>query len=237
MYISRSRRFAAGLPPLPVAPDKPIVCYVTDRKSAGAGAPLENLLEKIRAAVEARVDWIQIREKDLPARELLALAREAVGITQTLGGKTRVLLNDRLDVALAAGAAGVHLGRESVPTKDVVKWCRAGNAPAGFLIGASCHSMEEAREAGKARADYLFYGPIYDTPSKRAFGQPQGVDRMAEASAAVGIPVIAIGGINERNAAECLRAGAAGIAAIRMFQESKDGPALAAILARLHGGN
>jgi len=183
------------------------------------------------------VDWIQIREKDLPARELLTLGREAVGISQTPGRVTRVLVNDRLDVALSAGAAGVHLGQESVPAKDVVKWCRAGNAPAGFLIGASCHSLKEAREAEKAGADYLFYGPIYDTPSKRAFGQPQGVDRMAEASAAVGIPVIAIGGINERNAAECLRAGAAGIAAIRMFQESKDGPALAAILARLHGGN
>jgi thiamine-phosphate pyrophosphorylase len=183
------------------------------------------------------VDWIQIREKDLPARELLALAREAVGISQSAGGKTRVLVNDRLDVALAAGAAGVHLGRESVPAKDVVKWCREGNAPAAFLIGVSCHSVEETREAEKAGADYVFFGPVYDTPSKRAFGQPQGVERLAEASAAVRIPVIAIGGIDAQNAGECLRAGAAGIAAIRMFQEAKDGPALAEIIAQLHGKN
>ena len=222
---------------MPAALDKPLVCYVTERKTAGAGARTEILLEKIRASVEVRVDWIQIREKDLPARELLALAREAVGITQTLGRKTQVLVNDRLDVALAAGAAGVHLGRESVPAKEVVKWCRAGNAPPGFLIGVSTHSLEETREAKMAGADYVFFGPIYDTPSKRAFGQPQGVARLAEASAAVRIRVIAIGGINQQNAAECLRAGAKGIAAIRMFQEAKDGPALAEIIARLHGRN
>ncbi len=130
----------------------------------------------------------------------------------------------------------MHLGRESVPAKEVVTWCRAGNAPAGFLIGVSCHSLEETREAEKAGADYVFFGPIFDTPSKRAFGQPQGVARLAEASAAVRIPVIAIGGINEQNAAECLRAGAAGIAAIRMFQEAKQGPALTEIVARLHSG-
>jgi thiamine-phosphate pyrophosphorylase len=222
---------------LPAAPDKPIICYVTDRKSLSPGPSVENLLVKIRASVEARVDWIQIREKDLPARELLTLAREAVGISQTPGRVTRVLVNDRLDVALAAGAAGVHLGQESVPAKEAVKWCRAGNAPAGFLIGVSCHSLEETREAEKAGADFLFYGPIYETPSKRAFGQPQGIARLAETSAAVGIPVIAIGSINERNAAECLRAGAAGIAAIRMFQEAKDAPALGEMIARLHGGN
>jgi thiamine-phosphate pyrophosphorylase len=222
---------------LPAAADKPIVCYVTDRKSLGPGEPVENLLAKIRAAVEAHVDWIQIREKDLPARELLALAQESVGITKTLGGKTQVLVNDWLDVALAAGAAGVHLGRESVPATEVVKWSRAGNAPPGFLIGVSCHSLEETREAEKAGADYVFFGPIYDTPSKRAFGEPQGIARLKEASAGVRIPVIAIGGVNERNAAECLRAGAAGIAAIRMFQEAKDGPVLGEILTRLHGGN
>lgn len=202
----------------------------------GPGAPVENLLEKIRAAVGAQVDWIQIREKDQTTRELLALAQEAVGITQTRGGKTRVLVNDRLDVALACGAAGVHLGRESVPAKEVVKWCRAGNAPDRFLIGVSCHSVEETQAAESAGADYVFFGPIYDTPSKRAFGNPQGIARLVEVSAAVRIPVIAIGGINEQNAAECLRAGAKGIAAIRLFQEAKDGPALVESVAGLRGG-
>src|SRR5271167_589508 len=128
----RSKRFAAGLPPLPLALDQPIVCYVTDRKSLGSAAPIQSLLEKIRAAAQAGVDWIQIREKDLPARELIAVVQEAVGIVQSSAGKVSVIVNDRLDVALAAGAAGVHLGGGSSPGREVVRWCRAGNAPAGF---------------------------------------------------------------------------------------------------------
>src|SRR5713226_9834008 len=116
----RLRRFAAGLPPLPAAPDNLVVCYVTDRKSLGPGssASVPSVLEKIRAAAQAGVDWIQIREKDLPAHELLALAREAVSIVRSSAGKARVIVNDRLDVALAAGAAGVHLGGESAPARE-----------------------------------------------------------------------------------------------------------------------
>ena len=106
----------------------------------------EGVLGKIRAAVAAGVDWVQIREKDLSGRDLLALAREAVAGR----GLARVIVNDRLDVALAAGAAGVHLGRESLSARDVVRWCRSGNAPAEFLIGVSCHGLEEAREAESA---------------------------------------------------------------------------------------
>ncbi|HYL67919.1 MAG TPA: thiamine phosphate synthase [Candidatus Limnocylindria bacterium] len=219
---------------MPAAPDQPIVCYVTDRKSLGLTAPVESLLEKIRAAAQAGVDWIQIREKDLPARELLALVREAVAIVQSGGGKAVVIVNDRLDVALAAGAAGVHLGGESAPAREVVRWCRAGNAPAGFRIGVSCHSIEETCEAGSAGADYAFFGPIYDTPSKKSYGAPQGIGRLKEVCTAMLIPVIAIGGVNEQNAAECIRAGAAGIAAIRMFQEAKSAQALTEAVAQLH---
>jgi thiamine-phosphate pyrophosphorylase len=229
----RSRLFAAGLPPLPAAPDKPIVCYVTDRNALGSATPVASLLEKIRAAAQAGVDLIQIREKDLPARELLALAREAIGIGQSFGGKALVIVNDRLDVALAAGAAGVHLGGESAPVRDVVRWCRAGNVPVGFRIGISCHSVEETREAESAGSAYAFFGPVFDTPSKRSYGAPQGIARLKEVCAAVRIPVIAIGGVNEKNAAECMRAGAAGIAAIRMFQEAKSAEALAKTVALL----
>jgi thiamine-phosphate pyrophosphorylase len=233
MCSLRLRRFAAGLPPLSPAPDKPVVCYVTDRKLLGTAAPVPSLLEKIRMAAQAGVDWIQIREKDLPVRELLTLTREAVSIADSSGRKTLVIVNDRLDIALAAAAAGVHLGSESVPARDVIRWCRAGNAPSGFRIGVSCHTMEDASEAESAGADYVFFGPIFDTPSKRSFGAPQGISRLKDVCSAVRIPVIAIGGMNKENAAESIRAGAAGIAAIRMFQEAKSPQALAEAVARL----
>jgi thiamine-phosphate pyrophosphorylase len=212
---------------------KPIVCYVTDRKALDAADPAGNVLAKIRAAMAAGVDWVQIRERDMPARELLGLAKAAGGIG---AGGARVIVNDRLDVALAAGAAGVHLGGESVPGREVVRWCREGNAPAGFLIGVSCHSLEEAREAEDLGASYVFFGPVFETPSKKKFGPPQGIARLGEACRAVRLPVIAIGGVNEGNVAECLRAGAAGIAAIRMFQESSEAETLKRAIKRIHDG-
>ena len=189
----------------------------------------EGVLGKIRAAITAGVDWVQIREKDLTGRELLALVRDAVAGS----GSTRVIVNDRLDVALAAGAAGVHLGRESLSALDVVNWCRSGNAPPDFLIGVSCHSLEEAREAESAGASYIFFGPVFDTPSKRGMGEPQGVARLGEICRSVAIPVVAIGGVSEDNAGECFRAGATGIAAIRMFQDARDGAAVKDVVERL----
>ena len=210
---------------------KPILCYVTDGKAPGAADPTANVLAQIRAAAAAGVDWVQIRERHAPARELLALAKAA---TDACDGRARVIINDRLDVALAAGAAGVHLRGTSVPAREVVRWCRAGNAPAGFLIGVSCHSVAEAREAESAGASYLFFGPVFETPSKKSFGAPQGIARLAEVCRSVRIPAIAIGGVNEENAAECLRAGAEGIAAIRMFQESREPEEFRKTVARLH---
>lgn len=208
---------------------------MTDGKSLGAGDRAGKVLARIRAAVAAGVDWVQIREKDLPARELLALARAAVrAAAEARSSKVRVIVNDRLDVALAAGAAGVHLGGESLPARDVVRWCRGGNAPANFLVGVSCHALEQACEAEDAGASYVFFGPVFDTPSKRPFGPPQGVSKLAEVCRAVQIPVIAIGGINGENGAECLRAGAAGVAAIRLFQEPSDPAELKSAIERLH---
>ncbi len=221
---------------MPAASEKPIVCYVTDRRALGTSDPGEGVTAKIRAAVAAGVDWVQIREKDLPGRELLALARAAIGIAHenAAAGKAGVVVNDRLDVALAAGAAGVHLGGESLPARDAIRWCRGGNAPAEFLIGVSCHSLEEAREAENDGASYAFFGPIFETPSKERFGAPQGIARLAEVCRAVRIPVIAIGGVSEENGPECIGAGAAGIAAIRLFQEPGDPAALRKAIARLH---
>ena len=214
---------------------------MTHRKSLASGDSAEALLEKIRAAVTAGVDWVQIREKDLSGSELLGLAKEAVGIAnaqaleRTTGrSTTQVIVNDRLDVALAAGAAGVHLGRESLSALDVVRWCRSGNAPAEFLVGVSCHNLEEAREAHTAGASYIYFGPVFDTPSKRAMGQPQGVARLAEICRSITIPVLAIGGISEEHAGECISAGAAGIAAIRMFQEARDAAYVKHVVERLH---
>jgi len=225
--------FAAGLPRLSPARKMPIICYVTDRKSFVEGEGGAVVLGKIRAAIAAGVDWVQIREKDLSGRELLMLAREAVAGC----GSTRVLVNDRLDVALAAGAAGVHLGRQSLSARDVLGWCRGGNAAAEFLVGVSCHSLEDAREAQSAGANYIFFGPVFDTPSKRGKGEPQGVARLGQICRSVTIPVVAIGGVSERNAGECIRAGAAGIAAIRMFQEAPDVAATKEMIERLRAQN
>jgi len=176
---------------------------------------------------------VQIRERDMRARELLSFAKAAISVRE---GYARILVNDRLDVALAAGAAGVHLGGASVPAREVVRWVRKGNAPAEFLVGVSCHSLEEARAAEDAGASYVFFGPIFETPSKKSFGLPQGIAKLAEICSAIRIPVIAIGGVNEENATECMRAGAAGIAAIRMFQEMRETETLKRAVAKLHGG-
>jgi thiamine-phosphate pyrophosphorylase len=227
------KRFAAGLPPLLPAPKTPIICYVTDRKSLGEGEGGTSVLGRIRAASAAGVDWVQLREKDFSGQELLGLAREAVAA----GGGARVIVNDRLDVALAAGAAGVHLGRESLGAQSVVSWCRDGHAPADFWVGVSCHSLEEARAAESAGAAYIFFGPVFDTPSKRRMGEPQGVTRLAEICRGVAIPVLAIGGVSEKNAGECIRAGAAGIAAIRMFQDGRDSAAMKDVVELLRTGS
>jgi thiamine-phosphate pyrophosphorylase len=173
------------------------------------------------------VDWVQLREKDLEGRALFELARQAVSAA---GSQARVIVNDRLDVALAASAGGVHLGGQSLPIAPVVRWLAVRAAPRGFLIGASCHSLAEAQEAERSSADYLFFGPVFATPAKLSFGPPQGLDRLEEVCRAVRIPVLAIGGVTVENSGECLARGARGIAAIRLFQEARDLPAVVARL-------
>jgi thiamine-phosphate pyrophosphorylase len=209
---------------VPLKVENPLVCYVTDRKTLGSADAMAGVRERICKAIEAGADWLQIREKDLPAKELLSLANDSVFVANSMRGPemstpARVIMNDRLDVALASRAAGVHLGKDSIPAAEAVRWCRSGYAPTEFLVGVSCHSLEEARRAEDSCADYVIFGPVFDTPSKRAFGPVQGIGRLTEVCRAVRIPVVAIGGVNPENAADCLRAGAAGIAAIRMFQE------------------
>ncbi len=187
---------------------KPLLCYITDRKQLPGGDPLP----VIRAAIAAGVDLIQIREKDLATRPLLDLARAAVAIAR--GTVTRILVNDRLDVALAAGAAGVHLGTESLPV-DAVR----SHYP-DLLIGASTHNREEITRAARGGANFAVFGPVFETPSKRQYGPPVGLDALREAVKAAKIPVLALGGVTLQNAKSCLEAGAAGIAAITLFQSA-----------------
>jgi len=202
----------------------------------GARDPVEKLVDQIRAAILAGADWVQVREKDLTARALLNLVQRAADIASECGAGVRVVVNDRIDVALAAGALGVHLGHESIPAKDVVRWRRSGNAPADFCVGVSCHSLEEARQAEQDGASYVFFGPIFETPSKIPFGRPQGIEKLGEVCRGAGMPVIAIGGVNEKNSIDCMRAGAAGIAAIRLFQEARTASGLAAAIHRIRNG-
>ena len=219
----------------------PILCYVTDRKTLplppdqGATAVL---LNKIANVAAAGADWIQIREKDLSGTACSALVREAVRSSSrpTVGAKpaSRIIVNDRLDVALAEHAGGAHLGETSVPLANAKRFVlqaqRDGKLASDFMLGVSCHSLDAAQSAAAGGADYLFFGPIFSTPSKTRFGAPQGLDRLAQVCAAVRIPVLAIGGITLENAASCLACGAAGIAAIRLFQDVRDPRELISLL-------
>lgn len=209
----------------------PTLCYVTDRKSlplSGNQDALDLLVKKIAAVVAAGADWIQIREKDLSGKAYASLVREAnqhasmsVPPSQV---STRLIVNDRLDVALAEHAGGVQLGEDSIPAAAakglILRAQQDGKLAADFLLGASCHSVAAAQSAAEDGADYVFFGPVFATPSKAAYGTPLGLDRLAEVCAAVKIPVLAIGGITLENAGACLACGAAGIAAIRLFQDA-----------------
>ncbi len=137
------------------------LCLVTDSTASAGRTPGAIAL----AAISGGVDLIQVREKHLPGRELLLLVREIVDGLRAARVRARVVVNDRLDVALAAKAAGVHLPSEGLPTSGVRERCSKK-----ILIGRSVHSLAEARQAEKEEADYLFFGPVFDTPSKVAFG-------------------------------------------------------------------
>ena len=195
----------------------------------------ETLLLRIETAAAAGVNWIQIREKDLSGRNCGLLTREALqrAAKSPASNAARIVVNDRLDVALSEGAGGVHLGENSLPLPEAKRLVKAQALSQHFLIGVSCHSLEGARSAASGGANYLFFGPIFATPWKAAFGAPQGLWRLAEVCRAVSIPVVAIGGITLANASACLAAGASGIAAIRLFQDARDMSSLVQSLRKL----
>ncbi len=159
---------------------------------------------------------IQLRERDLPARELLSLAECVLQIENPHGSK--LLINDRIDVALASGAAGVHLRGNSIAPSRIY----AITSP-GFVIGVSCHSVDEVRRAADEGATFAVLAPVYETPGK---GPAVGLAMLQEAAHAVHIPVLALGRITVQRVPECLEAGAAGIAGISLFQRSLDLPNL-----------
>jgi thiamine-phosphate pyrophosphorylase len=183
-----------------------MIYYITDRKSY-RGA----LAARIAEALRAGVDMVQIREKDLEARELFELTQAAVETRGGGGGK--ILVNSRTDVALAAGADGVHLPADGLGVHAVRRI-----APARFTVGVSCHSCDEVCAAEQEGADFAVFGPVFDTASKRAYGPPLGLARLEEACRNVRIPVLALGGVTIESARSCMEAGAAGIAGISLFQ-------------------
>ena len=178
------------------------VYLVTDRKQTKVPLP-----EAVRLALQGGVRAIQLREKDLPIRELLSLAQELRAVTSESGAK--LFINDRVDVAVAVGAAGVHLGHQSMPPEAVKRI--VGNR---MLIGVSTHTIEEAKAAEAGGADFITFGPVFFTPSKSAFGLPVGLECLKDAKKSVKIPLFGLGGIKSGNARQVFSSGADGIAMI-----------------------
>ena len=205
-----------------------ILYYITDRRQF-PGSDTEQrrrLLEKIAEAARAGVDYIQLREKDLGGRELERLAGEAMAAVRQArrtGSTTRLLINSRADVALATGADGVHLPADDISPDDVrAIWASSTRnqklETRNCLLGVSCHSLVEVERAEAQGADFAVFGPVFEKPGAVTQGVEalQRVCRRPQAR----MPVRALGGITLENAGECLRAGAAGVAGIRLFQQS-----------------
>lgn len=188
------------------------VYLITDRRQVVDGHTLYSACE---AALQGGVSAIQLREKDLPASELLPLAKALRDLTRC--HRARLLVNDRLDVALACGADGVHLGSHSLPT-DTARTLLGPDK----LIGVSTHSLSEVVTAAARGADFVTFGPVYATPSKAVFGAPQGLKALSEVCTAAPLPVYALGGIKPGDQAAILTAGAAGIALISAIIANPD---------------
>ena len=228
--------------------DSSLLYYITDRKAfpCDERARRLRLLEKIAEAASCGIDYIQLREKDLSVRELEWLAREAVRVihdqTSASGFRhpvTALLINSRTDVALASGAAGVHLPANDVSPEEVrAAWagkCGAGAlaaeiSPPNPLIAVSCHSPGEVAQAASHKANFAVFAPVFEKKNTAGIN-PAGLDALRQACLE-SIPVLALGGVTLQNAESCLQAGAAGIAAIRLFQEND----VAMIVRGLRGG-
>lgn len=194
---------------------------MTDRHQTGG----RDLLEVVGQALRAGVRAVQLREKDLTTRDLYHLAGKLLAVTREAGAA--LLINDRVDVAMALPADGVHLTRRSLPPKEA----RELLGPAR-LIGISCHSLAEVREAVDGGADFVVLGPIFETPSKMPYGAPLTTALLQQARAATTLPVLAIGGINPARVPEVMAAGADGVAVVSAVMAAPDfGAAASELLA------
>jgi thiamine-phosphate pyrophosphorylase len=184
------------------------VYLITDLKRIGK----DRFLGAVEEALQGGVRALQIREKDISPKELLALALEVKPLTQRYNAK--LFINDRADIAVMAGADGVHLTETSVQVGEI-----KNNFP-DLIVGVSTHSMEVARLAETQGADFITFSPIYETPSKAGYGPPQGLDPLKQVVQAVHLPVLALGGIKLHRVSECLEQGAFGVAVISDIWDS-----------------
>jgi thiamine-phosphate pyrophosphorylase len=207
-----------------------LLYYITDRHGFAGGEDQQRraLLDRVSQAAQAGIDYIQLREKDLTIRELESLAIEAVAAVRANSSSTRILINGRADVALACGADGVHLPGGSLPASEVrTLWMKVSDRSP--IIGVSAHSVDDVRYAEAHGADFALLAPIFEKRGTDV--QPLGLSILAlccranqapdntEAPPKIYFPVLALGGVTVGNAIECLRAGAAGVAGIRLFQK------------------
>jgi thiamine-phosphate pyrophosphorylase len=224
-----------------------LLYFITDRRQFPGSHEdqREALLGKIADAARAGVDYIQLREKDLSARELLRLAEQALAAIRNANAKqpetgtrkpeTGLLINSRLDVALAARAQGVHLRSDDISAADARAVCMktavAGNRnpeTRNLVIAISCHTADEVRRAEADGADFAVFAPVFEKSGRRGVGLEalhtacRGTPKAStpEPSPAIKIPVLALGGVTLENASDCIAAGAGGIAGIRLFQEN-----------------
>jgi len=201
---------------------------ISNRLGNPLGWPGE--VAKIAEASAAGGQLIQIRERDIPARILCQMTKEAIEAARPAGA--RVLVNDRLDVALASGADGVHLRSTSLPV-DEVRRVRDQRGLAPFLIGVSTHNLTEAQRAEEGGATFIVTGPVFSPNSKTIEGPLMGLDQLAKICQRVSLPVFALGGVGRENYREVMAAGAVGIAAIGLFQVTQG---LSALVSELLDG-
>jgi thiamine-phosphate pyrophosphorylase len=216
--------------------------YITDRVQLADDERVRRsrLLEKVSEAANAGVDYIQLRERDLTSRELLLLAVEAVQRVRESTSKTRLLINSRVDIAIAAEADGVHLRCNDIAASEARAIWAKSTGQVDCLIGTSCHSLNELLSAEGHGADFAAFGPVFGKVGSTE--PPAGIetlravahrgvpaDKKVEAGRSLGMPVIALGGVTLENARACVEAGAAGIAGIRLFQDNE----IAQVVSRL----
>ncbi len=195
--------------------EKPLIYLITDgtMTAENFAEKKEKIIRLVKTAVEEEVSLIQIREKCIPARLVFEIATAAVEITRNTN--TKILINDRADIALAANADGVHLTAVSLSAEIVRR-----NFPENFIVGVSAHTLEKAEAAKNQAADFVTFSPIFHSSGK---GEPQGIERLKEVCQRLNsFPVIALGGVDETNFKKVLETGASGFAAIRFLNDANN---------------